>query len=111
MPDRSRNTRTNDLQEIATRNRVVRHLAKEFSEQLPADIWRTLATAFADTPALSAEITQLRADLAGSRLDRANLAAAAMAAVAAHEDGELDPLSYLRDELQAQGHDIGRGHR
>lgn len=111
MPDRSPNARTNNLQEIATRNRLARHLAEEISEQLSSDIWRTLANAFADTPALSAEVIQLRADLAGARLDRANLAAAALAAVAAHEEGEPDPLSYLRDELQAQGHDISQGRR
>jgi hypothetical protein len=43
------------------------------------------------------------------RLDRANLAAAAFATIAAHQDGEPDPLSYLRDELGAQGHDPNRG--
>ncbi len=111
VPNRSRRTRTNNLQEIATRNRAARLIAEGLSEQFPAAIWQILAAAFADTPALSAEITQLRADLVGARLDRANLAAAALAAVAAHEDGEPDPLSYLRDELQAQGHDIGRGRR
>jgi serine/threonine protein kinase HipA of HipAB toxin-antitoxin module len=111
VPDRFPNARPNDLQEIATRNRLARHLAEEFSEQLSSDIWRTLAAAFSDVPALSAEVVQLRADLAGARLDRANLAAAALAAVAAHEEGEPDPLSYVRDELQAQGHDISRGRR
>lgn len=33
----------------------------------------------------------------------ANLLAAARAAVAAHHDGEGDPLAYLRDELDAHG--------
>jgi hypothetical protein len=109
VPDRSRRARTNDLQEITARSRMARLLSESLAEQLSGDIWRTLATAFADTPALSAEIIRLRADLAGARLDRANLAAAALAAVAAHEEGEPDPLSYLRDELQAQGYDISRG--
>jgi hypothetical protein len=68
-----------------------------------------LACAFADAPALAAEITQLRAALTGARLDRANLAAAALAAIAAHDDGEPDPLSYVRDELRAQGYDPARG--
>ena len=54
-------------------------------------------------PLLAAEITELRAELAGVRLDRANLAAAALATIAAHQDGEPDPLSYLRDELARPG--------
>jgi hypothetical protein len=45
--------------------------------------------------------------MAGARLDRANLAAAALASIAAQHDGEPDPLSYLRDELRAQGYDPG----
>jgi len=45
------------------------------------EIWRFLATALADTPALSAETARLRAELAGARLDRANLAAAALGAL------------------------------
>jgi hypothetical protein len=32
-------------------------------------------------------------------MDRANLLAAMRAALAAHADGDADPLSYLRDEL------------
>ena len=68
-----------------------------------------LAAAFADTPALAAEISRLRADLADARLDRANLAAAALATIAAHHDGEPDPLCYLRDELRAQGYTAHRG--
>lgn len=111
VPDSSRNTTTNNLQDIAARNRGARHLIEEFSSEFPADIWRFLATAFADTPALSAEITRLRAELAGARLDRANLAAAALATIAAHYDGEPDPLCYLHDELQAQGLDSSRWGR
>ena len=111
MPDISHNRSTNDLQEVTTRNRIARHLTEGYAEQLPADIWRYLATAFADTPALAAEVTRLRAELAGTRLDRANLAAAALATIAAYHDSEPDPLSYLRDELRAQGHDTGRQER
>jgi hypothetical protein len=111
MTDRSRATRTNDLPEVTTRYRVARHVAEGLASQLPADIWRALATAFADTPALSEEITHLRDDLASARLGRANLAAAALAAITAHDDGEPDPLSYLRDELHAQGHDTSRDCR
>jgi hypothetical protein len=105
-----RSTPPDDLPEVTTRNRIARHLTEEFSLTFPADIWRYLATAFADVPALSAEITRLRSELADTRLDRANLAAAALATIAAYHEGEPDPLSYLRDELDAQGHDVrGRG--
>lgn len=104
MTDSTRNANHNDLPEVATRHRIARHLTEGLTEQLPADIWSYLAAALADTPALSAEISHLRAELAGVRLDRANLAAAALATIAAHHDGEPDPLCYLRDELRAQGY-------
>lgn len=116
MTNRSRPASLNDLQEVTARNRIARQLAselaanQELAAHVPADVWQHLARAFADTPALAAEITQLRAALSGARLDRANLAAAALAAIAAHNDGEPDPLSYLRDELCAQGlYDPARG--
>jgi len=94
-----------DLQEAATRNRTARRVVAGFSAAAPtlAEIWQQLEAALADTPALSVEITRLRAELAGTRLDRANLLAAARAVITAHLDGESDPLSYLRDELQARG--------
>jgi hypothetical protein len=94
-----------DLQEAATRNRTARRVVAGFSASAPTltEIWQQLQAALADTPALSAEITRLRAELAGTRLDRANLLAAARAVITAHLDGEPDPLSYLRDELQARG--------
>ena len=43
----------------------------------------------------------MRARLAQARRAYANLLAAARCAVAAAEDGEPDPLYYLRDELSA----------
>lgn len=101
----------NDLQMIVSRHCTARQGAEPLAARLPADIWQHLAAALADTPALITEITQLRADLADARLDRANLAAAALAAIAAHDDGEPDPLSYVRDELRAQGYDQARGRR
>jgi hypothetical protein len=94
-----------DLQEVANRNTTARQIIAGFSTATPtlAEIWQQLEAALADTPALSAEITRLRAELVGTRLDRANLLAAARAVITAHLDGEPDPLSYLRDELQARG--------
>ena len=94
-----------DLEEIAARNQTARHVIAGFSTAMPtlAEIWRQLSAVLADTPALSAEITRLRDELAGTRLDRANLLAAARAVITAHLDGEPDPLSYLRDEVAARG--------
>ena len=111
MPHASRNIPPDDLPEVATRNRTARHIVAGFSTAFPtlADIWRYLDTALADSPALWAEITRLRAELADSRLNLANLAAAALATLTAHCDGEADPLSYLRDELHAQGFGTHRG--
>jgi hypothetical protein len=117
LTNRSSPASLNDLQDVIARNRIARQLAcelaatQEHAAHLPADVWQHLARAFADVPALAAEITQLRTALSGARLDRANLAAAALAAIAAHDDGEPDPLSYLRDELRAQGYDPARGRR
>ena len=93
-----------DLDEIAARNQTARHMIAGFSAEMPmlADFWRHLDTALADNLTLCAEITRLNAELAATRLDRANLAAAMRAAIAAHADGEPDPLYYLRDELAAR---------
>jgi hypothetical protein len=113
VPHASRNIPPDDLPEVTTRNRTARHIVAGFSAAFPtlADIWQYLDTALADSPAISAEMTRMRAELAGARLDLANLAAAALATLAAHGDGEPDSLSYLRDELRAQGHDTSRGRR
>jgi hypothetical protein len=64
-----------------------------------ADMWRYVQDALNDTVALSAQITRLSAEVEHARLDRANLRAAIRATLAAHADGEADPLWYLRDEL------------
>ena len=92
-----------DLQEVANRNDAARHIIAGFSTAMPtlADIWRYLETALNDTLALSAEITRLTAELRDTRLDRANLLAAARATLGASLEEESDPLSYLRDELTA----------
>jgi hypothetical protein len=54
-----------------------------------------------DLAHLVAEVTRLAGELDQARLDRANLRAAMRAALAAHAEGEPDPLWYLRDELDA----------
>ena len=93
-----------NLQGVTDRNETARSIITGFSNALPTltHFWRQIDAALADTPALTAELTRLHADLTTVRLDRANLAAAARATLAAHHDGEPDPLSYLRDELEAQ---------
>jgi hypothetical protein len=113
LPNRPHDPVTNDLQEVAARHHLARDLTETAAAEHPDGIWQDLLTAFGDIPALTTEISRLRRDLAGARLDRANLAAAALAAVTAHGDGEPDPLCYLRDELHAQGYDVtgSRGSR
>jgi predicted DNA-binding ribbon-helix-helix protein len=93
-----------ELEEIATRNQTARRMIAGFSAEMPvlADFWRHLDTALADNLTLSAEVARLTAELAATRLNRANLLAAIRATLAAHADGEADPLSYLRDELDAR---------
>ena len=83
-----------DLQQISTRNTFARHVVAGFAAGWPklADWWQALDDALADLDALAVHL---------ARLDRANLRAAIRAAVAAHADGEPDPLWYLRDELNA----------
>jgi len=93
-----------DLEEIAARNQIARQMIAGFSAEMPvlADFWRHLDTALAGNLALSAEVTRLNAELASARLDMANVLAAIRATLAAHADGEADPLYYLRDELDAR---------
>jgi hypothetical protein len=66
-----------------------------------------------DLAQLVAEITRLADELDRTRMDRANLLAAMRATLAAHAEGEADPLWYLRDELDAaESHaDASRGPR
>ena len=92
-----------DLHQISTRNAHARNIIAGFASVLPtlADWWQALTDALADTTTLAAQVTQLSAELDRVRLDRANLRAAMRAALAAHADGEADPMWYLRDELNA----------
>lgn len=104
MPNSPGNSRI-DLEEITTRNSTACRIIAGFSQSIPtlADLWQLIDSALADIPALAAEIVRVRAELADMRRDRANLVAAARATLSAHHDGEHDPLSYLRDELDARG--------
>jgi hypothetical protein len=52
-----------------------------------------------DLTTLRDEITRLGRTMTVLRARYANLLAAVRAAVAAHEDGEADPMAYLYDEL------------
>lgn len=93
-----------DLHEIANRNKEAANVLAGFSSGMPslAEIWRFLETALADVPALSTELTRLASVLTDTRLDRANLLAAAQATLSAYTDGEADPLWYLRAELEVR---------
>jgi hypothetical protein len=92
-----------NLWEVSARNDNARHIVAGCASAMPtlADMWRSIQDALNDTVALSAQITRLSAEVENSRLDRANLLAAIRAALAAHADGEADPMWYLRDELDA----------
>ena len=94
-----------DLLEAISRNSHARRIVTGFSRATPtlADLWQQIDHSLSDVPILTAEITRLDGQLRAVRLDRANLLAAARAILAASRDGEPDPLSYLRDELAAQG--------
>jgi hypothetical protein len=93
-----------DIEEIAARNEIARHMIAGFTAEMPAlaDFWRHLDTALTDNLALSAEVTRQNAELVTTRLDMANLLAAIRATLGADADGEADPLYYLRDELSAR---------
>ena len=92
-----------DLPEVMTRNSAARDVLAGFATAAPtlAPAWQGIRAALADAAGLAAEVTRLSAELAAARLGRANALAAMRAALAADSDAEPDPLSYLRDELQA----------
>jgi len=94
-----------DLHEISNRSRLARRIITGFSSATPAlgEEWHHIEHCLSDVPVLVSEIIRLHGEIGVGRLDRANLAAAARAALAAGRDTEPDPLWYLRDELAAQG--------
>jgi hypothetical protein len=71
------------------------HFHTALRRRTPVAIW----TALADIPVLLAEVARLALLLTWTRLNLANLLAAARATLAAQRDGEADPFAYLRDEV------------
>lgn len=104
MPETPSTLRVN-LLEVNARADHAQHVITGFSRAIPnlADLWQQVAHSLSDIPILAAEITRLHGELVVIRLHRANLAAAGHATLAAWHDAEPDPLSHLRDELDAQG--------
>ncbi len=92
------------LHVIYARNDHARLVIAGFMSTMPVapEMWSQVDHALADVPVLGAVIGRLAGELADTRMDRANLLAAMRATIAAHADGEPDPLYYLRDELDAR---------
>jgi len=90
--------------EITTRNEIARDIVAGFAAVTPptiAGLWLFVDTALADMPVALAQLRSAWTELEALRLDRDNLLAVILATLAASEDGEDDPLWYLRDELNA----------
>jgi hypothetical protein len=81
---------------IIDQEAVLNHLLAARQRRTPTTLW----IAVGDVPVLLAEIDRLAQLLSRSRLDFANLLAAARATLGAEQDGESDPLAYLRDEVE-----------
>jgi hypothetical protein len=93
----------NSLGGVTTRNDIARDILAGLAAVTPAlaGAWRFVDQALADIPAVLADLGRVRAELEAVRLDRANLLAAIRAALAADDEGEPDPMGYLRDEINA----------
>jgi len=93
-----------NLDLVYARNDHARRIIAACMAAMPAVavMWEQVDHALADAPAMCAVIARLTAELAATRMDRANLLAAMRATIAAHADGDPDPLWYLRDELAAR---------
>lgn len=103
-----------DLREVYARNDSARRLTASLAAAMPgavSETWYQVDQALADIPALGAIIARLAAELKATRLDRAILLAAMRATLAAHADGEEDPLFYLRDELSVPHRQPRATHR
>lgn len=82
---------------------VSQHFTTAVHRRTPAALW----TALMNIPVLLAENRRLASLLIAARTEFANLLAATRATIHADDDGEPDPLSYLRDEVAA--HDPVQG--
>ncbi|MFI6902015.1 hypothetical protein ACIBKY_12180 [Nonomuraea sp. NPDC050394] len=93
-----------DLQEVLSRNHTAAHLLTALARATPAHapIWDHIHLALVDERDILAELASVRAERAADRRRRADLIAAMRATLAAHAEGEHDPLFYIRDEVQAQ---------
>ncbi|MFF5227995.1 hypothetical protein [Dactylosporangium sp. NPDC000521] len=78
------------------RNAVLAHVDAALNRGTRVALW----TSIADIPVLLAEIERQATLLTVARTEYANLLAAAQATLDAHDDGDTDPLTYLRDEVQ-----------
>lgn len=92
-PERNTSLLTVDINEIKSRLRDLATADQCGNCQLAA------SRAIADIARLIIQIYELYAALAAQRLRSANLEAAIRAALGAYDDGEADPLAYLRDEI------------
>lgn len=99
------------LQEVEDRANTAQHIVTGVAHAMPntADLWQQIAQSLADIPILTAEVIRLDAELMRTRLERANLAAAARATIAACRDGHRDAISYVHDELEVQGFTSDKG--
>jgi hypothetical protein len=82
---------------------ITTHLTALAGTQLCPRCDTTVTAVIADITALLSILARLCDELAAARLDNANLRAAIGAALGAAEDGEPDPLDYLRWELPDTG--------
>lgn len=92
-----------DLPEVMSRNQAARDIVTGFASATPtlSAAWQQIEAALADARDLATEVTRLSAALVAARLWHANALAAMRATISAQQDGEADPLYYLRDELSA----------
>ena len=102
MPNAIPHTNIN-LQEVSARNDNARHIVAGFASAMPAlatsgDTSKTRSTTRSRSRRRSPAFPP---NCSVTRLDRANLLAAMRATLAAHADGEPDPMWYLRDALDA----------
>ncbi len=104
MPETNHTSAIN-LWEVNARADSAQHVIIGFSRAIPnlADLWQQVTHSLSDIPILIDEISRLQGQLVIVRLRRADLAAAGLATLTAYDDGEPEPLSYLRDELDHQG--------